>query len=121
MSSITLTPALAQAVREGRKTVHRVPCNESNGILTFVPEYQLGCRLILLETQPYGKAKVFGTAKITDLRQEHLEDITDSEIRREGYASWALFSNAWDDRHGRTHGQAIMNPLCWRIEFVLES
>ncbi len=116
MSTITLAPALAQAVREGRKTVHRVP-----GDLDFDPEAMQGSRLGLIESLPFGKTSVVGMARIASVTQEHLEDISESEIAREGYASWALFSNAWDDRFGRTHGQAIMNPLCWRIEFALES
>ena len=121
MSSITLSPALAQAVRERRKTVHRVPCNTSSATLQFMPDYQPGDRLVLVEALPFGKTAPIGTARIVSVTQQHLEEIEESEITREGYDSWALFSNAWDDRHGRTHGQAIMNPLCWRIEFRLES
>lgn len=116
MSSITLQPALAQAVRQGRKTVHRVP-----GTLEFDPDAMQGSRMNLIEALPFGKSAVIGTARIVSVSQQHLEEIEESEIAREGYDSWALFSNAWDDRHGRTHGQAIMNPLCWRIEFRLES
>jgi hypothetical protein len=119
VSGITLTPALAQAVREGRKTVHRVPFEQAKSLGD--PQFYAGQRLELIEGLPFGKVGPLIMARIQAASIVPLEDIDESEITREGYDSWALFSNAWDDRHGRTHGQAIMNPLCWRIEFRLES
>lgn len=117
MISLKVSPDLAQALRDGRKTVHRLPAAEAQAL---GPGGLVGQRLHLVEALPFGKTAAIGIATVSSVQDVHLEDMDDSEIAAEGFASWALFSHHWDDRYGRKGLPAILNPPCVRLAFVLE-
>lgn len=117
MAILLLATEQAQAIRDGRKTVHRLPVAEAQALGAGG---LVGQRLQLVEALPFGKKAAIGIASISSVQDVHLEDMDDSEIAAEGFASWALFSHHWDDRYGRKGLPAILNPPCVRLTFVLE-
>lgn len=103
----------AQAFREGRKRQHRLPRNAGSQAPVVV-----GATLSFAERGIYGKRTLLGRVRVTAIRCDALESISDDEIACEGFPNWTLLTHAWNDLHARSGFPWDINPDVWVIEFA---
>lgn len=103
-----------EALREGRKTVMRVPVEFDRFGKPLFAHYEPGGGIA--PTYPiYGPGQTDECELVTGLRlsivsiePQSLQPITDAEARLEGYADRAELLRAWEQRHGEF-------PLTWLV------
>lgn len=111
-------PDLAEKVLAGRKTVTRRPRTGSNpsglpgGWVDIPCRYKPGHTYAV---QPGRGKKAIGRIRVLSVRPEWMTDLTEDEIRREGFASQDEFVAKWLAIYGRGSWLDIV----WRIEFEL--
>lgn len=76
-----------------------------------------GESVTLFERRPYGKVEPIRGVKLARIRVEPLEQITDAEIRQEGYPNWTEYAAAWNHHHATCGAPWDINPMVWVIEF----
>jgi hypothetical protein len=113
---VIFRPDMAQAILEGRKTVTRRPRTGR----TVGNRWQNDpCRYREHRTyalQPGRGQRAIARIRILSVRPEALHELTDDEVRREGFASRGEFEQTWLSIYGRSN---YLDPV-WRIEFELE-
>lgn len=69
----------------------------------------------LLESKTHGQTEVFGSAEITSITVSRVEELSDDDIKAEGFDTWAHFAHAWDSNYQKH--PTMQNPWCWVIRF----
>ena len=64
-----------------------------------------------------GAAGIPTRIKITAIRQERLQDITEANAIAEGVASVEIYKQLWDSVNWKTKDRWANNPLVWVITF----
>ena len=74
--------------------------------------------------QPGRGKKQIARIRLTDIRQERLQNISIEDVRSEGvspaiapYAHYLPYRQLWDTIHNRPGERWIDNPLVWVLEF----
>ena len=119
---------LVRLVALGKKTTHRFPANyrEYTGQVTH-PKISPGKSHKVYTEAPFG---VFGNSKaepllevlVTSVELDILGDITDAEVRQEGFASRDAYVVWWDRtwfRKGLKFENHLHHPV-WVVSFKLE-
>ena len=68
----------------------------------------------VLTVQPGRGRKGVGQIRITDLRREDVRDISDGDVRREGYLCREDYLNVWTQMHDNPAHQHLMGDLMAR-------
>jgi hypothetical protein len=100
---IRLTPAVAQALRDGLKTQHRIPLHGNERL-------SVGDSVSFYEFASKSQNHLVCSLQVVHINAAHLEDISDEDIDAEGYPNWTIYASAWSLAH---KGMAIswdMNP-----------
>lgn len=109
-------PELAAAIIDGRKTVTRRkrtgdnPTGKPGGWVDDPCRYRAGHTYAV---QPGRGKRGIGRIRVLSVRPEFMHELTDDEIRREGFESRADFERTWRS----IHGAGSYLDLVWRIEF----
>ena len=69
----------------------------------------------LIEALSHGKSVVFGRAAITSIQVRRVEELSDDDIKAEGFDTWAHYAHAWDSNYPKF--PTMTNPWCWVIRF----
>jgi hypothetical protein len=108
---IRLTPAVAQALRDGLKTQHRIPLhgNEQLDVGEVVSFYEFASK---------SQNRLVCSLSVLQINEAHLEDISDEDIVAEGYPNWTIYASEWSLAH---KGMAVnwdMNPEVRVLHFA---
>ena len=145
MAALVFTQAEASAIRSGHKTQHRVPISPAPAhapadILGGIPEGEFiwppagPAQMPMADLAaycPFGPAGATVTAsvrllygkneplqvRITSVRVERLEAISDADLTAEGAANWTQYAFGWGEQHARAGFPVDVNPLVWVFEF----
>lgn len=69
----------------------------------------------LIEVLTHGNSTLFGQARIERITISRVEELSDDDIKTEGFSSWAHYAHAWDSNYPKH--PTMMNPWCWVIRF----
>lgn len=69
----------------------------------------------LIEVLPHGNSANFGQAIITGIQVSRVEELSDDDIKAEGFSTWAHYAHAWDSNYPKH--PTMNNPWCWVICF----
>jgi hypothetical protein len=145
MNQLIFNTAMAQAIRDGRRTA---TCSYIDPQPTVTEEYLRereawvegftltaqvnaafqsgfipqklapvydGQVVELIEQLSHGKSEIIGKALINDVSVSRVEELTDDDIAANGFTSWAHFSHSWDSQYPQH--STMLNPWCWVIRF----
>lgn len=107
-------PELAAKVMSGEKTVTRRAMSDN----PRSPWWRDGCSLKVGRDYAVcpGRGKdSIGRVRIVSVSRSFMHELTDDEVRREGFASRAEFERLWLAMHGR--GSYL--DVVWRVEFEI--
>jgi hypothetical protein len=74
--------------------------------------------------QPKRGAKAIGKIRLTRIRFERLQDITDADAICEGVEDKQAYIKLWDEINGKPYkgmAHSRLNPLVWVLDFVYVS
>lgn len=67
--------------------------------------------------QGYKEARI----QITDIRKEDVRDISDEDVKAEGFENFTAFMATWIDMHDITFKKVSQNQSLWNVESVLRA
>ncbi|MDH4602356.1 hypothetical protein [Pseudomonas syringae] len=100
-----LIPVCGQAVRNGQKTQHRIPSNSPDAQALIV-----GDVLDFVEKAPHGQTKAIASKRVSGLHLQHLDSISDEEIRAEGFPNWSVLAYEWNSMFREKENSWDVNP-----------
>lgn len=92
-------------------------CRTVEQMIACCPGGRTGDRVPVTGLDRYNKDAPLPPAQIMAVSIGRLEEISDEEIRAEGYANWTEYAFHWNQRYPKAPWD--LNPLCWIVQVVV--
>lgn len=100
-----LVPTCSQAMRDGRKVQHRLP-----SLSIEAQDIGVGDLLNFVELAPHGQTLAIAAKRVTSLRIQRMDTISDDEVEAEGFPNWSVMAYEWNSTFRAKQDRWDANP-----------